>query len=158
MPALGPSEQLLKAVMGGAIEWKTFAKRYHDELFLDGPIDDRSETIKNHGQKSTLRLLRALGKKQNVTLLCHCVEDAKECHRFLLAKEIAKASDQAGADFRRRDLARVRLAGDAMPDRRDDAIDRVANRQRHPQTARAAHLHGARQARCTIRSAAVERR
>ena len=37
MPALGPSEQLLKAVMGGAIEWKTFARRYHDELFLDGP-------------------------------------------------------------------------------------------------------------------------
>jgi uncharacterized protein YeaO (DUF488 family) len=91
MPALGPSEQLLKAVMGGAIEWKEFARRYHDELFMDGPIDDRSETIKNHGQKSTLRLLRALGEKQNVTLLCHCVEDANECHRFLLAKEIAKA-------------------------------------------------------------------
>ena len=91
MPALGPSEQLLKAVMGGAIEWKTFAKRYRDELYLDGPIDDRSETIKNHGQKSTLRLLRALGEKQHVTLLCHCVEDARECHRFLLAKEIARA-------------------------------------------------------------------
>jgi uncharacterized protein YeaO (DUF488 family) len=91
MPALGPSEQLLKAMMGGAIDWKTFTKRYHDELFMDGPIDERSETIKNHGQKSTLRLLRALGAQQNVTLLCHCVEDAKECHRFLLAKEIAKA-------------------------------------------------------------------
>jgi len=91
MPALGPSEQLLKAVMGGAIEWKTFARRYHDELYMDGPIDDRSETIKNHGQKSTLRLLRELSKKQNVTLLCHCVEDARECHRFLLAKEISKA-------------------------------------------------------------------
>ena len=91
MPALGPSEQLLKAVMGGAIEWKTFAKRYRDELYLDGPIDERSETIKNHGQKSTLRLLRALSQKQNVTLLCHCVEDARECHRFLLAKEIDRA-------------------------------------------------------------------
>ena len=91
MPALGPSEQLLKAMMGGAIDWKTFTRRYHDELYLDGPIDDRSETIKNHGQKSTLRLLKALGQKQHVTLMCHCVEDAKECHRFLLAKEIAKA-------------------------------------------------------------------
>jgi len=91
MPSLGPSEQLLKAVMGGAIEWKTFARHYHEELYLDGPIDERSETIKNHGQKSTLRLLRALGRKQNVTLLCHCVEDAKECHRFLLAKEIERA-------------------------------------------------------------------
>jgi uncharacterized protein YeaO (DUF488 family) len=91
MPSLGPSEQLLKAVMGGAIDWKTFTRRYHDELYMDGPIDDSSVTIKNHGQKSTLRLLKALGEKQNVTLLCHCVEDAKECHRFLLAKEIAKA-------------------------------------------------------------------
>jgi uncharacterized protein YeaO (DUF488 family) len=91
MPSLGPSEQLLKAVMGGAIDWKTFTRRYHDELYLDGPIDDRSETIKNHGQKSTLRLLKTLAQKQNVTLLCHCVEDAKECHRFLLAKEIARA-------------------------------------------------------------------
>lgn len=91
MPNLGPSEQLLKAMMGGAIDWKTFTKRYHDELYLDGPIDDRSETIKNHGQKATLRLLKVLGQQQNVTLLCHCVEDARECHRYLLAKEIAKA-------------------------------------------------------------------
>ena len=91
MPALGPSEQLLKAMMSGAIDWKTFTRRYHDELFMDGPIDDRSETIKNHGQKSTLRLLRALGRQQNVTLLCHCVEDAKECHRYLLEREIRRA-------------------------------------------------------------------
>ena len=91
MPALGPSEQLLKAMMGGAIDWKTFTRRYHDELLMDGPIDDRSETIKNHGQKSTLRLLRALAARQNVTLLCHCVEDARECHRFLLKKEIERA-------------------------------------------------------------------
>lgn len=91
MPALGPSEQLLKAIQSGAIDWKMFGKRYRDELFLDGPIDDRSDTIKNHGQKSTLRLLKTLGVRQNVTLLCHCVEDATECHRFLLAKEIAKA-------------------------------------------------------------------
>jgi uncharacterized protein YeaO (DUF488 family) len=92
MPSLGPSEQLLKAVQSGSIDWKTFAKRYRQELFMDGPIDDRSQTIKNHGQKSTLRLLEALARKQNVTLMCHCDEDASQCHRFLLAKEIAAAN------------------------------------------------------------------
>lgn len=90
MPSLGPSEELLKAVQSGKIDWKTFARRYREELFLDGPIDDRSETIKNHGQKSTLRLLKALGEKQNVTLMCHCAEDATECHRFLLLKELQR--------------------------------------------------------------------
>ena len=91
MPSLGPSEELLKAVQSGAIDWKMFSKRYREELYLDGPIDDRSETIKNHGQKSTLRLLKALGARQNVTLMCHCDEHATECHRFLLEQAIAKA-------------------------------------------------------------------
>lgn len=90
MPALGPSEQLLKALLAGRIDWKTFTKRYRDELYLDGPIDERSATIKNHGQKSTLRLIKALAARQNVTLMCHCDEDATQCHRFILAKEIEK--------------------------------------------------------------------
>ena len=91
MPSLGPSERLLKDVQSGRIDWKTFAKRYKEELYLDGPIDDRSDTIKNHGQKSTLRLLKALAAKQHVTLMCHCAEDAAECHRFLLLKEVQNA-------------------------------------------------------------------
>jgi uncharacterized protein YeaO (DUF488 family) len=91
MPALGPSEQLLRDILSGRIDWNTYTKRYREELFLDGPIDARSKTIKNHGQKSTLRLLKALGEKQNVTLLCQCDEDATQCHRFILQKEIAKA-------------------------------------------------------------------
>jgi uncharacterized protein YeaO (DUF488 family) len=90
MPSLGPSEELLKSVQSSEIDWKTFSKRYREELFLDGPIDDRSATIKNHGQKSTLRLLKKLGAQQNVTLMCHCDEDATECHRFILQKEIEK--------------------------------------------------------------------
>ena len=90
MPSLGPSEALLRAGQSGEIDWKTFTRRFRDELFLDGPIDDRSESIKNHGQKSTLRLLKALGNRQNVTLLCHCDDDATQCHRFILEKEIAK--------------------------------------------------------------------
>src|SRR5687768_10366891 len=68
MPSLAPSEELLKAIQAGDIDWKTFSRRYRAELFLDGPIDDRSQTIKNHGQKSTLRLLKALGRNQHVTL------------------------------------------------------------------------------------------
>jgi uncharacterized protein YeaO (DUF488 family) len=91
MPSLGPSEKLLKAVVAGKIDWKIFAKRYREELYLDGPIDDRSDTIKNHGQKSTLRLIKALGVKQNVTLMCHCDEDETQCHRFLLLREIERA-------------------------------------------------------------------
>lgn len=91
MPSLAPSEQLLRAAQAGEIDWKTFAKRYREELFMDGPIDDRSATIKNHGQKSTLRLIKALSAKQNVTLMCHCGEDATECHRFLLLKEVQRA-------------------------------------------------------------------
>jgi uncharacterized protein YeaO (DUF488 family) len=91
MPSLAPSEQLLKSVQSGAIDWKAFTRRYREELFLDGPIDDRSQTIKNHGQKSALRLIKALGAKQNVTLMCHCDEDATQCHRFVLLKEIEKS-------------------------------------------------------------------
>jgi uncharacterized protein YeaO (DUF488 family) len=91
MPSLGPSERLLKSVLDGRIDWKTFTRRYREELYLDGPIDDRSETIKNHGQKSTLRLIKALAARQNVTLMCHCAEDATECHRFLLLEEVQRA-------------------------------------------------------------------
>jgi uncharacterized protein YeaO (DUF488 family) len=91
MPSLGPSERLLKAVQAGEIDWKTFAKRYREELVMDGPIDARSESIKNHGQKFTLRLLKELAKKQSVTLMCHCAEDATHCHRFLLKEAINKS-------------------------------------------------------------------
>jgi uncharacterized protein YeaO (DUF488 family) len=91
MPSLGPSERLLKAVLDGRIDWKTFSKRYRDELYLDGPIDERSDTIKNHGQKSTLRLIKALADREPVTLMCHCAEDATECHRFLLHQEVRRA-------------------------------------------------------------------
>ena len=91
MPSLGPSENLLRSAQAATIDWKTFAKRYRAELVMDGPIDARSESIKNHGQKFTLRLLKALANKQNVTLMCHCAEDAEQCHRFLLLSEILKS-------------------------------------------------------------------
>ena len=88
MPALGPSEQLLKAVQSEKIAWSAFTRDFKKELFLDGPIDSRNKTIKNHGQKSTLRLIKALAREGNVTLMCHCDEDAKQCHRHILREVI----------------------------------------------------------------------
>ena len=90
MPSLGPSERLLKAVQAGTITWATFKREFKKELLLDGPIDSRSPTIKNHGQKFTLRLLRRMAEKGNVTLMCHCAEDEEHCHRHILRDAIRR--------------------------------------------------------------------
>ena len=84
MPSLGPSERALRRVQSGEISWAQFSREYRKELFLDGPIDARSRTIKNHGQKFTLRLIARLAERGHVTLLCHCAEDRRECHRHVL--------------------------------------------------------------------------
>src|SRR5215475_1368791 len=60
LPSLGPSERLLRRFQNRGGSWSTFSRDYRDELFMDGPIDARSKTIKNHGQKSLLRLIKAL--------------------------------------------------------------------------------------------------
>jgi uncharacterized protein YeaO (DUF488 family) len=88
MPSLGPSEKLLKAVQAGTMKWTVFTRDFKKELFLDGPIDSRNATIKNHGQKSTLRLIKAMAREGNVTLMCHCDDDAKQCHRYILKELI----------------------------------------------------------------------
>jgi uncharacterized protein YeaO (DUF488 family) len=44
----------------------------------------RSRTIKNHGQKFTLRLIKQLARRGSVTLMCHCAENQQHCHRHLL--------------------------------------------------------------------------
>jgi uncharacterized protein YeaO (DUF488 family) len=90
MANLGPSEKLLKAVIAEAITWREFLKRYREELFAPAVFDGDNATIKNHGQKFTLRLIAKLSEQQNVTLLCHCAEDASQCHRFELVKLIEK--------------------------------------------------------------------
>ena len=89
MPSLGPSEKLLRSVQSGRISWAAFIRQYRREIFMDGPIDARSRTIKNHGQKFTLRLLAELSRSANVTVMCHCAEDAEQCHRHELRKLIA---------------------------------------------------------------------
>lgn len=90
IPSLGPSERLLRYVLGGKISWAAFGRGYRKELFLDGPIDRKSRTIKNHGQKFTLRLIEELARRGNVTLMCHCAEDQQQCHRHILKDTIAR--------------------------------------------------------------------
>src|SRR5260370_28218615 len=75
MANLAPSEGLLHAARDGRITWGEFSSRYRKELKESGSIDKRNHSIKYHGQKFTLRLLRELGRSQNITLMCHCDED-----------------------------------------------------------------------------------
>jgi uncharacterized protein YeaO (DUF488 family) len=90
MANLGPSEQLRDAILAGRISWSEYTRRYLLELREPGGIDLRNHRIKNHGQKFTLRLLQHLAKKQTVTLLCHCAEQEKHCHRHLLKALLEK--------------------------------------------------------------------
>jgi uncharacterized protein YeaO (DUF488 family) len=90
VPSLGPSEKLLGDIQAGRIHWSEFERRYRKELLETAPIDRRNRTIKNHGQKFTLRLLQGLSKQMPVTLLCHCAENESHCHRHILAKIIAR--------------------------------------------------------------------
>jgi uncharacterized protein YeaO (DUF488 family) len=84
MANLGPSEQLFRSF--DRIGWGEFARRYRRELFEFGTVDKRNRTIKNHGQKFTLRLIQQLGREGTVTLMCHCDEDQPHCHRHILKK------------------------------------------------------------------------
>ena len=92
MANLSPSETLLKEFQTGKITWTVFSRRYRHELLEGGSIDRKNATIKNHGQKFTLRLLRELADRGNVTVMCHCTEDARECHRHELKKLIERSS------------------------------------------------------------------
>jgi len=91
MPSLGPSERLLRSVLSGRIAWPKFLREYRDEMLMDGPIDARSRTIKNHGQKFTLRLIKELARTGDVTVMCHCAEDEQQCHRHQLRTMILRA-------------------------------------------------------------------
>ena len=88
LPNLGPSEQLLRRWLRGGLSWAAFARAYRAELFLPGRIDARNRTVKNHGQKFLLRVLKHLATTGTVTLLCHCREAEPRCHRHLLAQLI----------------------------------------------------------------------
>lgn len=89
MANLGPSEALLRDFLAKRTTWAEFARRYKKELMESGGVDARNRTIKNHGQKFTLRLIQTLGRTSNVTLMCHCAEDEAQCHRHVLRKVLA---------------------------------------------------------------------
>jgi uncharacterized protein YeaO (DUF488 family) len=86
MPNLGPSEKLLRSFISGKVTWTNFARAYRKQLFMDTLLDKQNKTIKNHGQKFTLRLLQELARRGPVTLMCHCAEEEKHCHRHVLRK------------------------------------------------------------------------
>jgi uncharacterized protein YeaO (DUF488 family) len=92
MPNLAPSEGSVEKRPEGCHALGAVARRYPMELQESGGIDKRNHVIKNHGQKFTLRLLQKLGRSQNVTPMCHCDEDQKQCHQHLLRKVLIKKS------------------------------------------------------------------
>ena len=82
MACLGPSERLLKTVHD--TDWRVWSKSYRQQMLGEGSHEKENPVIRNAGQKFTLRLIKHLARRENVTLLCHCPEDTKHCHRFLL--------------------------------------------------------------------------
>ncbi len=89
MPNLGPSERLLREFKEGRTSWAAFKRAYTRELLdADAKADRDNRTIRNHGQKFTLRLLAHLAGEHDVILLCHCGPDAAQCHRFVLEQLI----------------------------------------------------------------------
>lgn len=88
MPNLGPSEKLLKGFLKDRISWQVFTKKYKVEVLSSVTEDKNNKTIMNHGQKFTLRLIKKLAVKQNVTIMCHCETKEKECHLRVLEKVI----------------------------------------------------------------------
>lgn len=88
MANLGPSEDLLGLWLKENVTWAEFTRRYMAEMRESAAVDQKNRTIKNHGQKFTLRLLKELSDRGNLTILCHCAEEEEHCHRHLLKRLI----------------------------------------------------------------------
>ena len=56
MANLGPSEPLVRAMLGGRIAFADYAREYRGELFMAGAIDERNATIKASESLLTLRI------------------------------------------------------------------------------------------------------
>ncbi len=92
MASLGPSEGLLRDWAEGELDPGLFLRRYREELLLVGEIDQRNTTVKNHGQKFTLRLLREIGLRLGVTLLGHGAVGREGCHLGVLREMIEQSA------------------------------------------------------------------
>ena len=68
---LGPSRELLTSFRARKLNWEGFTDRYREEMSARGELVAR---------------YRDLARRQTLTLLCSCPDDAR-CHRTLL-KEI----------------------------------------------------------------------
>ena len=71
---LGPSRELLTSFRAGKFGWEDLAARYREEMSA------REELLERY---------RDLGRRETLTLLCACQDEAR-CHRSLL-KEILEA-------------------------------------------------------------------
>jgi uncharacterized protein YeaO (DUF488 family) len=72
---LGPSRELLTSFQTGRLGWEDLAVRYREEMSSRGELLER---------------YRDLGRRQTLTLLCSCQDEAR-CHRSLL-KEILESN------------------------------------------------------------------
>ena len=86
MANLGPSEKLLRTSRHAESAGESFPAVIEQNCSKEGGIDKRNKTIKNHGQKFTLRFLQRVAKGRAVTLMCHCRENEPHCHRHILGK------------------------------------------------------------------------
>jgi len=71
---LGPSRELLTSFRAGKLSWEDLAARYREEM---------------SAREVLLERYRDLGRRETVTLLCGCQDEAR-CHSTLL-KEILEA-------------------------------------------------------------------
>ena len=86
LPDLAPSQALLSWALDGPwtdARWRSFARKYRQEM-------------KAPGSRRLLELLAALSKTADFAVGCYC-EDARRCHRSVLAELLA----EAGATIRR---------------------------------------------------------
>ena len=73
---LGPSRELLTSFRAGNVSWEGLAARYREEMSARGEL---------------LARYRDLARRQTITLLCSCQDEAC-CHRSLLKEILEEAS------------------------------------------------------------------